>query len=55
MFGLIVVFFLGLNDQIPGLSGLSVDNAFAIFVPVVTALTLLRWLLLRRARALADS
>lgn len=54
VFGLIVVFFLGLNDRIPGLSGLSVDNAFAIFVPVVIALTLLRWLLLRLTKANAD-
>ena len=55
VFGLIVVFFLGLHERIPGLSGLSVETAVAIFVPVMLTLTLLRWLLLRRAKAQADA
>ena len=54
VFGLIVVFFLGLHERIPGLSGLSVDTAVAIFVPIAIGITLLRWLLLRRAKAQAD-
>lgn len=54
VFGLIVVFFLGLHERIPALSGLSVDTAAAIFVPVAIGLTLLRWLLLRRTKTQAD-
>jgi len=52
--GFIVVFFLGLNERIPGLAGLGVDTAFAIFVPAVIGLTVLRWLLLRLTKAHAD-
>lgn len=54
VFGLIVVFFLGLHERIPGLSDLSVETAVAIAVPVMLGLTLLRWLLLRRVKAQAD-
>lgn len=52
--GFIVVFFLGLNERIPVLAGLGVDTAFAIFVPAVIGLTVLRWLLLRLTKAHAD-
>ncbi|MFT4954362.1 MAG: hypothetical protein ACI8U3_000733 [Brevundimonas sp.] len=56
--GAFVAFFLGLHEQVPilatALSGLSTDFAIAILVAVMLSLTLLRWSLLRRAKAVAD-
>lgn len=53
-----VVFFLGLHEQVPALaailSGVSTEVAIAGLAAVMLSLTLLRWLLQRRAKARAD-